>query len=94
MGTFALADAVAIFALVASLVLVLLLVVLPPLLPSDDDDEEEDDGVVLSFLARKSPHTNRSSAVHWARCNRRRVAWLVMLLTRSVSTVLQGQGQE
>ena len=57
-------------------------------------DEEEDDGVVLSFLARKSPHTNRSSAVHWARCNRRRVAWLVMLLTRSVSTVLQGQGQE
>ena len=66
----------------------------PPLPPfNDDDDEEDDEDEVLSFLARRSAHTNLSKAVHCANASKRRVIGPVMPHIRSVNTVLQGQGQ-
>ena len=70
-----------------------MVLVLPPFIV-DDDDDDDDDGVMISFLARKSAHTNRSKAVHWARSSSLRVARPVIRHTLSVSTTLQGQGQE
>ena len=47
---------------------------LPPFNVDDEDDEEDDeDDEVLSFLARRSAHTNLSKAVHCAKANKRRV---------------------